>query len=80
MAYRDKRNKKTRSLTIKASDKDLEEIALAVDITGGEFSPSIREAALEWARGVINANRNRPGKASLGVVEDDGSGIRYCFG
>ena len=81
MAYRNKGFKKTKSLTVKASQIEYDEIALAVEISGGEFSPSVRDAALAWARTVITESRKKQisGKACFGVVDGDGE-IKYRFG
>lgn len=76
--YHDPARKKTERFKLSLSSEELELLDLAAEIYGGQRAVIAREILMDWARSVVAAARSLPGRASFGVVSDDGQ-IKYRF-
>jgi uncharacterized protein (DUF1778 family) len=76
--YKNPRQKKTERFKLSLSEAELELLDVAAEIDGGQRAVIAREILLDWARSVVEKARLIHGRASFGVVGDDGQ-IKYRF-
>lgn len=78
--YRNESKKKTNRFKVSLSDYELNEIAMAVQIDGGEQAVIARELLVNWARNVIRGVREKQIEKQQPVTKNNNVHLFYSIG